>query len=692
MLRMWLDVQIGTTTTGAGPVVQLASFSAAERLNQAGTWSALVPATDDRAVDLLQARRTVLAWSMIDGVKRFLGGGVIDSLRVRMGADGAPMLEVSGQDLLEEFNRAPVGDVSIEEPGGAYDLADYIADGLPAAWSGGSLTGTAPSFVARFVYDTFLGGLSALADKFPIWFRRSTSSGDPRNLDIYLALPSTVALYAVANADPVAIEANDAMCLITEISEERRAADIVGRVIIFGAGNGDARLTTALATQWPNGGPLTSNYIPATGITLNYSSSGNSIANGNALFTYGDLARAVAWKDVAPLSNNTADLQAAANTLIAAACQYLINHRRPETVYSLSVVGVRQEIYPGDLVHVTARKFVDGETPINIDADLRVLEVRTEMDANGLRTTGLTVATADRWPENDSDTLVQDIRQSQIMESLPQMGPSVDTISYREPIDDDYSADLRFWLGDETTTVNQVLVRFRVDPFRSTAKTVGGTVSGSVDIPSHTHSVTIGDHTHSVTIGSHTHTTPNHTHSFRISGGTAPTYPIGFGAAGTSGGLYHNASASDFNYPTNSGEGGTTSSSGGSTTTTSASGGGQTVTSAGGGGQTGLSLDISAALSLEYGIYEDSSGNTYAASDLEWLVNGSAASNSPVDVGSGWYALDITPDVVAADGLRPVQAANAVTVQVKAASKADKRCQVTAQIERRTVIQAIAYS
>jgi len=650
-MRLWLDVQSSGTTTGPGPVVTLASFSAAERLNQAGTWSALVPATDDRSVDLLQPRRTVLAWGWIDGEKRFLGGGVIESLRVRMGAGDAPMLEVAGRDLLEEFTRAPVGDVSIEQPGGAYDLADYIADGLPAGWSGGTLTGTPPAFVARFVYDTFLGGLTSLADKFPIWFRRSTASGNPRNLDIFLSLPSTVALYAVANADPVAIEANDAMCLITEISEERQANDLVYSAIAFGAGNGDARLTMALGTQWPDGSALSGIYVPFSGVSFTYNSGDNTILNTDApLLSHGVLQRALAWKDIAPLSNSTADLQAAANTLVAAACQYLINHRQPITAYSLSVAGVRQEILPGDLVHVSARKFVDGEKPINIDANLRVLEVRTEMDANGLRTVGLTVATVDRWPESDSDTLVQDIRQSQVMESLPQMGPSVDTISYREPIDDDYSADMRFWLGDETTTVNQVLVRFRVDPFRSTAKTVGGTVSGSVDIPNHTHSVVTSNHTHGIPI-------------YKLDAADASNRE-----------LYHQGSNNLIGV------------------IMTGSGTYDTATSASGGGSTGLSLDISAALTLEYGIYEDSSGNTYAASDLEWLVNGSAASNSPVDVGSGWYALDITPDVVTADGLRPAQAANAVTVRVKSGSKVGKRCQVTAQIERRTVIQAIAYS
>ena len=217
-------------------------------------------------------------------------------------------------------------------------------------------------------------------------------------------------------------------------------------------------------------------------------------------------------------------------------------------------------------------------------------------------------------------------------------------------------------------------MRFRVDPFRSTTKTIGGTLTGSVDIPAHTHDVTVPAHTHSV---------PNHQHKLTIIGNGvgALTNQIGFGAGGTAGGVRHNISSTDWDWVTNSSSG----------ATTAASGGGATPTSSSGGGQTGLALDLSSALSLSYGIYEDSGANTYAATDLEWLVNGTPVAEAAASVDGGWYALDLTAYVADATTFRPQQAANTITVRVKTASKSGKRAQVTAQVERRTVIQAIAY-
>lgn len=671
-MKIWLDVQQSGSTTGPGPIVEVAEFSSRTRINQAGDWRATVPALDERVTALLQPRRTVLAYTMVDGVQTFIGGGTVESLRVRL-ADGAPMLEVSGRDLLEELNRSTVGDVILSEPAGiGISWDDFIADNMPAGWAAVWSNLFAVPLVGHFAYETFLGALSAISSKLPIYFRTRPDTGQVRYLQILGQLLTPATVRAVLNADPVAIENNPAVCLITDIQEDRQAADMATRVIAFGAGNGQARLTMLAATQWPNGAALTGSYTSPDGDTFTYSAAANAVTNTTAETTYGRIERALAWKDIAPISNTDADVEAAANTLLASACEHLRRNRAPIYTYALSVAAVRQAIIPGNLIRVQARQFRDGETPINIDRDLRVLEVATTVDANGIRTTGLTVSTIDAWPAGDVEAIVSEIRQSQVMEALPQMSASVDTISYREPIDDDYSADLRFWLGNETTSVNQVLIRFRVDPFRSTAKTVGGTVSGTVDVP---------DHTHTVPIPSHTHGIPDHQHAFTISGGSSPTYPVGFGAAGTAGGLVHNASGSDFAYPTDSDTGATTSN----------SGGGSTPTSNDGGAQTGLSLDISSALSLQYGIYQDSAGNTYAATDLEWLVNGSAASGTATATTGGWYELDITADVADADSYRPLQAANAVTVRVAPGSKANKRCQVTAQIERRTVIQAIAY-
>jgi hypothetical protein len=102
----------------------------------------------------------------------------------------------------------------------------------------------------------------------------------------------------------------------------------------------------------------------------------------------------------------------------------------------------------------------------------------------------------------------------------------------------------------------------------------------------HTHTVTTSNHDHNVTLPEHAHGVPDHQHRFRIIGGNSPTYPIGFSAAGTAGGLVGNASGSDYDMPTNANTGSTTTGGGGANTVTSASGGGQTVSSAAGGGQT----------------------------------------------------------------------------------------------------------
>mgnify|MGYP001004240392 CR=1 FL=1 len=135
----------------------------------------------------------------------------------------------------------------------------------------------------------------------------------------------------------------------------------------------------------------------------------------------------------------------------------------------------------------------------------------------------------------------------------------------------------------------------------------------------------------------------------------------------------------------------TSTSDGGSDPETSADGGGTTITNTGDGGTADFEIDLTSALQLEYGIYEASGANTYAYSDLQWAVNGVPVAGAPTSLGSDWYSLDLTSYIVDAGGLRPAAAANLITVAIKGASQVGKTCQVTAQLERRTTIQAIAY-
>jgi hypothetical protein len=100
--------------------------------------------------------------------------------------------------------------------------------------------------------------------------------------------------------------------------------------------------------------------------------------------------------------------------------------------------------------------------------------------------------------------------------------------------------------------------------------------------------------------------------------------------------------------------------------------------------------DVTATVATVYGIYEDP-GTAYGPTDLEFSINGGTwrSDYDAISGASGWYVLDITGEVSGL-ALRPLQVANSVAIRVKAASEAAKKAQITAQIERRVVIQSIA--
>lgn len=413
------------------------------------------------------------------------------------------------------------------------------------------------------------------------------------------------------------------------------------------------------------------------------------LENVTARLAYGRHHTALQFKEISPLSNSDADVTHAANALLLAMYNWLRTRSATAKFYRLSVAKLNQLIYPGQTMRVVAKGFVEGAAYLNIDQDLIILEPTFEVDANGVRTTSLVVATTDRWPASDGEQAAQEFRQADIYQSLAQLGPSVDTISYREYIDDDYSATFPFFLGEATTIVNQVIVRFRTDKLRSTVKSVGGTSSttSSGGGTTATSSSGGGSSPTSASGGGATVTSDSgsgHTHEIPL-GDSAIGSPVYFAGVGTpptgdlrtSGGGVVNASSTgsghshEVNVPDHT-----------HAVTVPAHTHDVTVPD--------HTHSLTASVSTEYGIYEDP-GTAYAATDLEFSVNGGAwrSDYAGISGATGWYALDVTSAVVAT-GLRPKRVANSVEVRVKVASQADKKAQITVQIERRTVIQSIA--
>ena len=656
---IWLDVYAGGTLQDAGPVVQLLSFEARSRLSAAGDWAAAAPGGDLRAASLLLAGRTALAYRMTpDGVE-FIGGGQITDVRTRIDANGALMLDVTGVDLLAEMAQVTAGYVE------SSDGEATLRAAMPAGWTIVE-SDTLPLWTARYAHDSVLAAWVRATERAGFRFRLAPSGSTIRRMQLLNSTPdSGVRAYLVA--DPVAVEAVDTICLLRNIEEAASVTDILNRMYVYGAGNWETRLTLALATQWPNGAAPGGGYTDGAGNTFTVNLAESRLDCTSSQTAYGVRAAAIQFADIAPLTNSTADMNSAANALLRAACLDMAARATAQYAYRLEVAGPRSPVLPGDSIYVDAQKWVDGARPINIQRTLTVLDT-TLRYRDGQIEHSLTVATTERMPASDAGAVASAIQGAITIAALPQASTTVDTICASDALDDDALATFRFWLGDEAGRIYQILMRYRVDPLRSTAKAVGGTVEGDI---------TLAGHTHDVTIPAHDHDIPDHQHRIGVSQGSGGRN-VGLY---TGGGLYYEGTdVGVVSLYTTSDSGATTSDSGGGSTPTSASGGGGT-----------FDVDLTSALTLDYGIYEESGANTYGYSDLDWTCNGDAVTETPTSLGSGWYSLDLTDYVVAADGVRPAAAANVVTAAIKTASEAGKTCQVTVQIERRFSVQPIAY-
>jgi hypothetical protein len=732
---------------GTGPIRSATGWRVTRPMDGAGSWSFTAPLAD---VKLAQAtpRRYAHIYAYVAGTYQWVGGGPIDAIKTSIGADGTVMADASGSDMLRELAWRSVGSLTVSDGAGgptthAAALAAIMAY-APAGW--GATPDPAPGWdqlYGQFGGETVLAALANIAQR-----SRSHYYLSGRRVVTFGSTFGGSGVRCVAAAGQL----GTGQAAITGLEVERSSYDLVSRVIPVGAGQSRVALTLR----------ATGRTAPA-GYTLN--TAANYLRNDGVESAYGRCERVVSFKDISPLSSTTADVISAANVLYDAAKYWLDQHSAPVTAYRVSVAECPVLVRPLQTVRVVWRDPAQGTA---IDADLYVLGVEWTGDASGVRTAGLTVADAPLWPESDVSAVVENIAQGQIYQALPQLNANSYVIAYSKNVDDATEANFRFRFDDDTVQLVRVVFDFQILALESTVKTVGassttaaasGDHTHSVTITGHTHSVTLTDHnhsitlndhyhaitlydhTHGVTIGSHQHTVdlpghthgvPNHQHNIQITLGSSPTYPVGFSAAGTSGGLVSGVSGSSFNLPTNASSGATTTNSGGSSTQTSSSGGGTSVTSGGGGGTSTTSgaggatsttsgaggattatsssgggttatsasggshtHSVTPTITTTYGIYRDDAGNVFALADLEYSLDGSTwygfavGVNGYASLGGGWHRVDLTALLQDATTLRPLSNNNTLQLRRKAAG-AIKKATIDAQLGIRNIIQALA--
>jgi hypothetical protein len=668
-MRFWIEIEnAAQQTIGDGPITSATHCTTKARVNRVGEFSFEMPATDPRA-SLLIARYTALIYGMVDGVKTFLGGGPIDKIVTRLGVDGIPLLQVSGSDLLAELSRITVGNIKLTGSGDA-NIATLLSiiSSPPLNWAIIQESGS-PGFQARLVYETAFNSLLAIAEKTGAYFHLDTANLPTRAFHWFYSIADS-AILATMHGDPVAIEQNDNACLITAIEIDQDSNVLKTRAFLFGGGEGDSINTARYAIGWPDASLLSNPYI-IDDAHFNFDRTNNFIINTNAEATYGRDEIALAFKDVSPITNSATDMINNSNYLITAGVQYLFNHRKPFISYKLSVAGLKRTVQPGQTILVQARRYRDGQKPIDINQSLFILEVQTTIDVDGVSVTGLTVANLNRWPQNDGEAIAREMAKTTVMSAHPQTGPNVDTISYREHVDGGHPAILYFWLGPETTTVQSVFVRFHVDPLRSTVTATGSTSTTTSGGSAHSHTVTIGTHTHPV---------PDHQHTTTIAGGTAGLGTVNYTTGGSVGFLAKTA-AGDLQLNTNTASGATTASAGGSSTPTSSN-------------ESVHNHTVTPVVVPVWGVFDQTGALTYAATDLEWKTKADSTwtaitGANALSGAAGWYGIDITTRIAA--NQLPTTPDNDVEFRVIAANVvAGKSAQLTVQIERRTSIQSIA--
>lgn len=648
--NFWVDIEDASgNRIGKGPL-RGSQFRHLSRLSASGEFSFIVSVADPNLTALAEKRIAICKYVDREGALQTFGGGVVDKITRSIAADGSFTITVSGNDLLRELTYRSVGTLDLSGGGaGVSDGPDQVMALAPAGWTINDGT-TLTNVYAGYDGETVLTSLIGVGEHIGEHWRLGTG----RSVDWIGPASSFVAsgVRAVQHINnPVAAETADEIALITSLEELSDAADLISRVIPRGSGNGGVALTLAHVTD-----------AAPSGYTLNAAS--NYIKRDASESTYGRIERVLDFKNIGPLSNTTADIQAAANMLMQASVEHLRRYGTPQKFYKVGLAKVGQILQPGTTIRVVYRSIIDGVVKYDLDGTYIILEAEHTITPEGISTTSVTISTIDRMPMTDSDYLAQQAMTARVLSAHQQLGASVDTFTYRDELDNAKGASFRFWLGDEYTSIQRAVMRFRIQPLRSTVKSVAGSSTttssggGSTQTSSSGGGSSVssggGDHAHFVPVANGTTGQPVYygSGSFRCSGGSGISpVPVTLDSPAHT----HTVTISPHTHNV-------------------------TIPS--------HSHDLTPNITMQYGIFEESGTNTLALANLVIKLNGGADLNASVDdIGNGWYELDITADLVDAV-FRPAQENNEIAITTATA----KTARIEAQITVRGVVQAVAYS
>lgn len=367
---------------GQGVIYGALQWESTARLNAGGSFSFSLPATDPGA-SLIVALRTVRCrWR----------GAVVAAGIVSRWEVGAGVLQVRGEDMARELATRTLT-ATIQSGGGAmslYNAVQWLIGQLPAGWTGvnGVAPGNPATIYLQAVNDSILAILGAICELGGCWY---AISGTTLTVDDSLG--------AVRYSVP-----------LLSLSQSIDSADIVNRIFLRGAGEGEAALDLGPASV-----------SPPAGYTVNVAASSLTWSSS----PYPTRERAVSMPWIGPLAATNAGVEAAANALLRAGVQWLQRYATPVVSFSAAVA------YPGviaPLERVALNWRGDG---IVVNATPAVTEARLSIDPEHLLTTSLTLEVDGRRLPTDAEVIAQALRDANRARTWPQIALGSETLEGR---------------------------------------------------------------------------------------------------------------------------------------------------------------------------------------------------------------------------------------------------------------------
>jgi hypothetical protein len=455
---------------GEGPIISAEGWTYTARMDRAGSFSFSMPANDTKA-ELITKKAVVRAWCFVGGLWTEVGAGIVDNIQKVVNNDGSVTLNVSGDDLLRELTYRSVLDLKVyldNAPITHSEAITAVSAFAPPGWTFNPASDQEnDSIYGRFNGENVLTAIIKIAEKSQTHFVRGTGREVTFRSDFFST--SLRAINAYGDLDNTDLDHSQTTCSISSLSQHTETFDLITRIYPRGSGNGDVQLTLKACTLTaPEGFVLDkdNNYIEST----------------EAVALYGRIEQQVDFKEIGPIENTTADVQAAANMLFLAALEELIQRSTEieQTTYEIELQECSHLIRPLESFQVDYREPEEG---LIVSEFLNVLESTISVDNGEVKTTSLIVSNVDRWPQTDAGIVADAVQQASLYQALPQLNANSYTTSYVKNIDADNDATIRFRFGNEVVQLQQVLLEFKLLPFESTVKTVGGLSGPAGAIP-----------------------------------------------------------------------------------------------------------------------------------------------------------------------------------------------------------------